>query len=106
MVAKAALDVFNRHTWYLQEQTVPFALFSDKLSMDDKSQIAARILTHEARKPVHWDLELQLGQEHHKLTKPNLNIELTSSTTLPDLLGTNSFMLWNILGLGVADAEP
>ena len=105
-MAKAALDVFNRHTWYLQEQTVPFALFSDKLSMDDKSQIAARILTHEARKPVHWDLELQLGQEHHKLTKPNLNIELTSSTTLPDLLGTNSFMLWNILGLGVADAEP
>ena len=42
------------HTCYFQQQTVPMSLFSDKLSIDEKSQLAAQILTNDKAKPIHW----------------------------------------------------
>ena len=48
---------------------------------------------------MHWDKELQHGKQHYKLGKPELCIELLPTTTLPDLVGPYSFLLWDILGL-------
>ena len=44
-LADSALATLNRHLWYLAPQTVLFALFSDKVSEDTKSRMAARLLT-------------------------------------------------------------
>ena len=44
-LAESALATLNRHLWYLAPQTVMFALFSNKVSEDTKSRMAARLLT-------------------------------------------------------------
>ena len=44
-LAESALATLNRHLWYLAPQTVLFALFSDKVSEDQKSRMACRLLT-------------------------------------------------------------
>ena len=46
-IAESVLAVLCRHNWYLQEETVPFALFSKKLTEDEKSRLAAKLLTFE-----------------------------------------------------------
>ena len=100
-VAESVLAVLCRHTWYLQEETIPLALFSKKLSTDEKSRLAARLLTFEENKPVNWreEQELESNQEKYQLGKPILDIELKKETELVDLLGNNSFLLWDILNL-------
>ena len=98
-LAESALAVLCRHTWYLQEETVPFALFSKKLTIDEKSRLAAKLLTFEEDKPLHWEKELEPGQQSYQLGKPILELNLTPQTSLVDLLGANSFLLWDILGL-------
>lgn len=98
-LAESVLTVLCRHTWYLQEETVPFAFFSKKLTEDEKSRLAARLLTFEKDKPVHWDKEAVSGQESYQLGKPILELDLSPETNLVDLLGRNSFLLWDILGL-------
>ena len=100
-VAESVMAVLCRHTWYLQEETIPLALFSKKLTIDDKSRLAARLLTFEERKPIYWREEqgLEPNQEAYQLGKPILDIELSRETELVDLLGNNSFLLWDILDL-------
>ena len=44
--------MLNRHTWYLQEETVVVSLFSEKLSIDEKSALAVKILAFEKQKPL------------------------------------------------------
>ena len=53
------------------------------------------MLTLEKKKALHWDKDLEPGQ----LGKPLLELDLTPQTNLFGLLGTNSFLLWDILGL-------
>ena len=98
-LAESVLAVLCRHTWYLQEETVPFALFSKKLTEDEKSRLAAKLLTFEDEKPAHWEKEPEPGKESYQLGKPILQLNLTPETNLVDLLGANSFLLWDILGL-------
>ena len=98
-VAESVLAVLCRHTWYLQEETIPFALFSKMLTIDEKSRLAARLLTFESSKPKHWSQELGPDQETYQLGKPILELDIVHQTSLVDLLGSNSFLLWDILGL-------
>ena len=98
-LAESAQAVLCRHTWYLQEETVPFALFSKKLTIDEKSRLAAKLLTFVEDKPLHWKEDLEPGQETYQLGKPILELDLTPQTCLVDLLGTNSLLMWDILGL-------
>ena len=44
-LAESALATLNRHLWYLAPHTVMFALFSNEVSEDTKSRMAARLLT-------------------------------------------------------------
>ena len=93
-----AKTILLRHTWYLQEETVPMALFSDKLTEDDKSRLASKMLTFESNKPSHWDSE-EGGEVRYELGKPVLNLDLTPATKLIDLVGVNSFMIFDLLGI-------
>ena len=86
-LATAASKVLGRHGWYLMEQTVSFALWSDKLDNDEKSRLAAKLLTFQQTKPTKY-----------KLGKPTFP-RILPTNSLEDLLGPNSFMLWDILGL-------
>jgi hypothetical protein len=76
-LAESILAVLCRHTWYMQEETVPFALFSKKLTEDEKSRLAARLLSFEKEKPEHWDIQPVPGKESYQLGKPILELHLT-----------------------------
>ena len=83
VMADKALAVMNRHGWYLVEELVPFSFFSNKVEMDMKAHMAARMLTFTP--PDKFDL----GKPEFPEIKP--------TTKLVDLLGENSFMLFSIL---------
>ena len=51
-IATAALEVLSRHGWYTAEETVTFCLCSNKLSNDEKSRVAARILSYDTPESV------------------------------------------------------
>ena len=74
----------SRHGWYTTEQTVIYSLFSNKVTLEQKSRIAARILTFEA-------------PEQYRIGKPVFQ-ELTETTELQDLVGPYTHMIFTILG--------
>ena len=84
-IATAALEVLSRHGWYTAEETISFCLFSNKLSNDEKSRVAARILSYDTPESV-------------TLGKPTFQ-ELHEKTELHDLVGPKSYVLFSILGL-------
>ena len=86
-LAEEALVVLRRHGWYLTPEVVLFSLFSKKLSMEEKSRIACRLLTHQADIP-----------ETYKLEKPKFPL-IDEKTELVDLITPYSFKFFNILGL-------
>ena len=85
-IASKGLEVLQRHGWYLDQSVVPFALFSPKLSNDEKENLAAKILLHapQVENPV---FEIQ------KQRFP----EITPETVLGDLVGERSFLLFSLL---------
>ena len=85
-LANKALAVLDRHGWYLTEQLVPFALFSNKVNSDIKSHIAARILT------FHQPAQIAIGKPSFPSVKAN--------TKLMDLVGEKSYLLFTLLGVG------
>ena len=76
-VAEIAISKLSLHLWYLTEEVVAFALFSNKLDNDDKARMAAKLLTY-ALTPG----QLKIG----KPTFPKLNAE----TTLASFVGSRS----------------
>jgi hypothetical protein len=85
-LSDTALNVLRRHLWYLTEDTVVFAFFSSRLSDDEKSRIAARLLTF----PVPDDIPTG---------KPEFP-DILERTQLVDLVGPNSWFLFLKLKIG------
>jgi hypothetical protein len=56
LLAEEALVVLRRHVLYLTPEVVLFRLFSKKLSMEEKSRIACRLLTHKTDIPETYKL--------------------------------------------------
>ena len=44
VIGDEALKTLERHLWYLSDLTVPMALFSEKVDLDIKSRMAAKLL--------------------------------------------------------------
>ena len=44
-LANKSLEVLSRHGWYLDQTIVPFAFFSEKVSMEEKDQLAKKMLS-------------------------------------------------------------
>jgi hypothetical protein len=58
------------------------------------------MLTFQSSKPVQWN-NMDIGQDEVKceLGKPLLTLDLTPTTMFADLVGAQSFMLFDLLGL-------
>ena len=81
LLAEEALATLSRHLWYLSPNTVLFSLASKKLEDNDKSSIAARLLSQ---------------PEKIKLGYPDFP-KLTDKTELRDLVTPDSWQLFDIL---------
>ena len=79
-LSATALNVLRRHLWYLSQEVVIFSLFSNKVSNDEKSRIAARLLTF----PV--PSEFPLGQPEFP--------DILENTQLVDLVGPKSWFIF------------
>ena len=83
VVAESALDTLSRHKWYMAEHVVPFAFFSDNVTEDEKSRMAARLLSL-PRDPVP-----SLGHPEFP--------EVTEVTELWDLVTERSWQFFEIV---------
>ena len=84
-LADEGLATLSRHLWYLAPNTVLLSLASEKLGDDDKSRIATRLLSLPKPKKSHMGLP----------TFP----KLTEKTELWDLVTSDSWELFDLLGL-------
>ena len=82
-LADCALDTLSRHKWYLTGEVVPFSLFSDNVTKDEKSRIAARLLSTQREETVSLGL-------------PNFPV-VTETTELWDLVTPASWKFFDIL---------
>ena len=85
-MAETALEKLRRHGWFPQEAVVPFALFSDLLGTVERKHVAGKL---RSCPPPSQPLQPQL----------HVFPDVTRETTLPDLIGERSYMLFNLLGL-------
>ena len=85
-VADAVIGKMANHRWYLTQEVIPFALFSSSLSNEAKHNIAMRILTVEQ-------------PESFRRGKP-LFPDITANTKLEDLVGPESYFLFEVLNIG------
>ena len=84
-LSEKVLPVIQRHTWYLTQEVVIFALFSNKVDSDVKQKMAEKLCS---------------------LPKPGLYAQgkpvlpvLEPKTELVDLVGENSHFLFHLLGV-------
>ena len=82
-VADIALDKLSNHRWYLTEELVPFALFSNIVPDNMKQNIASKLMS--VPEP-----------EHFRLGKPVFR-QVNRQTSLVDLIGPESHTLFHAL---------
>ena len=82
------LKKLDDHFWYLLERLVVLSLFSDRLSVHEKQAKATALLRYE-RKDISFSNEL-------------LPPVVSKTTQLKDLVGVDSWHLFNLLNLGVS----
>jgi len=75
----------DRHLWYLAEEIVPFALFSNLVSESEKQQIARQLLKVRGTDPLETGIPVF----------PQLN----ASTTIIHLIGKMSLLMFNLLNI-------
>jgi hypothetical protein len=79
-----ACQVLNRHTWYLTEELIPFALFEDSIALEERALLAQRILLEKT------------PSENIKIQKPVLPL-LKEDSELIDFVGGRSRVLFDLL---------
>jgi hypothetical protein len=84
-LAAVAMKTFNNHYWYMTEEVVPFAFFSEKCSNDIKKQLAKAIM-----KQPNKVKDLARGKPIFPVLTPSTNIQL--------LVGPNSWFIFQQLG--------
>ena len=82
-LANKALDTLSRHLWYLAPTTVLFSLFSNLVTDDEKSGIAAKLLS------LPRDTEIKFGLPSFP--------EVTATTQLRDLVTPQSWQFFEIV---------
>ena len=93
-LAFAMREKLNLHLWYLSEELVFLCLFSKLLSDAEKNLCA------KAMKRYHLKKDLSLNPSG-KLTTPVLS--KTRANKLWEFFGPNSWLMPNLLGLGIKD---
>ena len=85
-LSDTVLNVLRRNLWFLNQEVVVFSLFSNKLSIDEKSRIAAKPITF----PV---------PDHIECGKPKFP-DLLEKTQFVDLIGPKSWFMFLKLKVG------
>lgn len=96
LISASAVKAFKRHLWYLTSEMVPMALFSQKVPVATKKDLAARLLE---LKPT--ETCTTTTPQHRFGTgfgKPKF-LEISADTTLPDLLDCDSWFFFTALKL-------
>ena len=83
------MDSVMRHLWYLAPDTVVFCLFDPETSDVEKREVA-RAIAHTPR-PATIQLE-----------KPHMPVLMPANPSLASFVGTDSWKLWQLLGVGHA----
>ena len=86
-LAEESLVVHRRHGWYSTPEVSVFSLFSEKVSVDEKSRLACKLLSLTSSVP-----------ESFNLVKPKFK-NIDERTTLLDLITPQSFKFFSILNL-------
>src|SRR6218665_3498381 len=84
-VAGAVITALDGHLWYLAEEIVPFALFSNLVSESEKRQIARQLLKVRGTEPLK--------------TRTPVFPQLNASTRLIHLIGKKSLLMFNLLNI-------
>lgn len=74
VIGDEALKTLERHLWYLSDLTVPMALFSEKVDLDIKSRMAAKLLALKKKK------KNTKAQKLQKPISPRLVLRLSCTT--------------------------
>ena len=92
--SRAALKAFSEHTWFLTEEMVPLALFSDKLEDDQKQFLANKIMCTEPQPTF-------LNRHGSGFGKPNLPSIPHQETdlNLAQFAGTQSKTFFSLMKL-------
>lgn len=94
-ISSSAIRAFQLHLWYLTAELVPVALWSNKVSEDARRDLADKLL---AIKP---DAVLLSPQQRFGtgFGKPRFPTSITLTTTLADLVTTDSWYVFHLLQL-------
>lgn len=85
-ISQAALDALKRHLWYLSDELILLALFSEKVSNDEKNLMALPIIP-------------AVQQRTENSIKHNDEIENIQNTELHHFVSRRSFFLLDTLGI-------
>ena len=83
------MDSVMRHLWHLAPDTVVFCLFDPETSDVEKREVA-RAIVHTPHAAT-----IQLG-------KPHMPVLMPANPSLASFVGTDSWKLWELLGVGHA----
>ena len=83
------MDSVIRHFWYLAPDTVVFCLFDPETSDVEKRELARAIVC------TPCPATIQLG-------KPHMPVLMPTNPSLASFVGTDSWKLWELLGVGHA----
>ena len=90
VISEAVLNGFMNHLWYLVKEMVPLCLWDDSLDNDEKSRIAAGILSTEKVN----SFENRHGTGFGKPKFPNIDLQ---SVELRDLVASDSWKFFELL---------
>lgn len=92
-VSQVAMDGISRHLYYLSEELIVLCLFSDKISSNEKNQIATRLLQMPHQLP-----NRNLSLNHVKFIESD-NIVDWRTMQIVDFVGERSLHLFQILDI-------
>jgi hypothetical protein len=90
-ISKAAVRAFSKHTWYLTEELVLLALFSDQVTLEEKNAIVQKLERAEAFDKRH-------GHGFGKPILPRVDI----SSSLSDFVGSASWHFFNLMEIDIS----
>ena len=92
-VSQSAIRALKRHLWYLTQEMIPLALFSEMVPKAERQALASRLLE------VKPDEELAspCNRFGSGFGKPKFPENISESTSLADLAGSDSWFTLNLL---------
>ena len=90
-LANAVLKKLSKHTWYMNMEYIPLALFSDLISDRQKSQLATRLLEIEPKQHEFYQTGHPTEVDLPKSKSDGLKLELI------DFIGEGSNFMFDIL---------